>query len=128
MFIFYCTNIANALLHFSFTFKVNSDIIYVFNLFVKITYSTEQWEKQPKKYEKLVNRFVKEEKMSKNFNEEIAEELKNLGGRLVLIEDKDKGTASDWTNLENEIQIRTHENEVMMEQSLIEAANSKTVL
>ena len=66
--------------------------------------------------------------MSKNFNEEIAEELKNLGGRLVLIEDKDKGTASDWTNLENEIQIRTHENEVMMEQSLIEAANSKPVL
>lgn len=128
MFIFYCTNIANALLHFSFTFKVNSDIIYVFNLFIKITYSTEQWEEQPKCYEKLVNRFVKEEKMSKNFNEEIADELKDLGGRIVLIEDKDKGTASDWTNLENEIQIRTHENEVMMEQSLIEAANSKPVL
>lgn len=101
MFIFYCTNIANALLHFSFTFKVNSDIIYVFNLFIKITYSTEQWEEQPKCYEKLVNRFVKEEKMSKNFNEEIADELKDLGGRLVLIEDKDKGTASDWANLEN---------------------------
>lgn len=66
--------------------------------------------------------------MSKNFNEEIADELKDLGGRLVLIEDKDKGTASDWANLENEIQIRTHENEVMMEQSLIEAANSKPVL
>lgn len=66
--------------------------------------------------------------MSKNFNEEIADELKDLGGRIVLIEDNDKGTASDWANLENEIQIRTHENEVMMEQSLIEAANSKTVL
>ena len=80
---------------FYFTFKVNSDIIYVFNLFVKITYSIEQWEEQPKCYEKLANRFVKEEKMSKNFNEEIAEEFKDLGGRLVLIEDKDKGTASD---------------------------------
>ncbi len=33
--------------------------------------------------------------MSKNFNEEIADELKDLGGRLVLIEDKDKGTASE---------------------------------
>ena len=79
----------------SFTFKANSDIIYVFNLFVKVIYSTEQWEEQPQCYEKLVNRFVKEEKMSKNFNEEIADELKDLGGRLVLIEDKDKGTASE---------------------------------
>ena len=61
-----------------------------------------------------------------NFNEEIEMELQelNLGGHVVPIQSKDKGTSEDWAVLERKIALRVHENEIMMTQSELNAARS----
>ena len=61
-----------------------------------------------------------------NFNEEIERELQelNLGGKVVDIQQADKGTPADWANLERRIALRVHENEIMMTQSELNAARS----
>ena len=58
-----------------------------------------------------------------NFNEEMVRELAdlNLGSRLVLVYEKDKGTLDDYAKLEASIFARTEENRIMMEQSIINA-------
>lgn len=58
-----------------------------------------------------------------NFNEEMVRELAdlNLGSRLVLVSEKDKGTLDDYAKLEASIFARTEENRIMMEQSIINA-------
>ena len=61
-----------------------------------------------------------------NFNEEMLRELKdlNLGGKVIQIRNEDKGTGKDWAELEARIAIRTHENDIMMEQSILNAKDS----
>ncbi len=58
-----------------------------------------------------------------NFNEEMVRELAdlNLGSRLVLVSENDKGTLEDYAKLEASIFVRTEENRIMMEQSIINA-------
>lgn len=58
-----------------------------------------------------------------NFNEEMVRELAdlNLGSRLVPISENDKGTLEDYAELEANIFVRTEENRIMMEQSIINA-------
>lgn len=58
-----------------------------------------------------------------NFNEEMVRELAdlNLGSRLVLVSENDKGTLEDYAKLEANIFARTEENRIMMEQSIINA-------
>ena len=58
-----------------------------------------------------------------NFNEEMVRELAdlNLGSRLVLVSENDKGTLEDYAKLEANIFTRTEENRIMMEQSIINA-------
>lgn len=58
-----------------------------------------------------------------NFNEEMVRELAdlNLGSRLVLVSENDKGTLEDYAKLEASIFARTEENRIMMEQSIINA-------
>ena len=58
-----------------------------------------------------------------NFNEEMVRELAdlNLGSRLVLVSENDKGTLEDYAKLETNIFARTEENRIMMEQSIINA-------
>lgn len=61
-----------------------------------------------------------------NFNEEMERELSSLclGGKVVDIPQKDKGTPNDFATLERKIAIKTRENEVMMEQSIANASDS----
>lgn len=61
-----------------------------------------------------------------NFNEEMERELLDLsfGGKIVNIAPEDKGTPEDWATLEQKIAFRTHENEIMMMQSKINASRS----
>ena len=56
----------------------------------------------------------------------IAKELEglNLGGKVVDIQQEDKGTLEDWAVLEKNIALRIHENEIMMTQSELNAARS----
>lgn len=58
-----------------------------------------------------------------NFNEEMVRELGdlNLGSRLVPVSEKDKGTLEDYAKLEADIFVKTEENRIMMEQSIINA-------
>lgn len=61
-----------------------------------------------------------------DFNEEMEIEMRalGLGGRVVELDEKDKGTPLDWAMLERRIALRVHENEVMMTQSELNAARS----
>lgn len=56
-----------------------------------------------------------------NFNKEIEKELKplGLGGKVIPIAEKDKGTPEDWAKLEQEIFLETEQNREMMEKSLV---------
>lgn len=58
-----------------------------------------------------------------NFNEEMVEELEDFGLScgLVSISEKDKGTLKDYAELEAGIFVKTEENRIMMEQSIINA-------
>ena len=58
-----------------------------------------------------------------NFNEEMVREFcdLNLGSRLVPVSEKDKGTLEDYAELEASIFVKTEENRIMMEQSIINA-------
>ena len=58
-----------------------------------------------------------------NFNEEMVRELGdlNLGSRLVPVSEKDKSTLEDYAKLEADIFVKTEENRIMMEQSIINA-------
>lgn len=64
-----------------------------------------------------------------NFNEEMVRELAdlNLGSRLVLVSENDKGTLDDYAKLEANIFVKTEENRIMMEQSIINAKYSLPV-
>lgn len=61
-----------------------------------------------------------------NFNEEMENELKelHLGGKVVPLDEKDKGTPEDWAILEKRIAYCAHENEIMMVHSELLAALS----
>lgn len=48
----------------------------------------------------------------------------HLGGKVVDIPPKDKGTPKDFALLERKIAIKTYENEIMMEQSIANAKYS----
>ncbi len=60
------------------------------------------------------------------FNSEIEIELRELGfkGKLVEIPEKDKGKPEDWMTLEKNITYRVRENEIMLTQSELIAAES----
>ena len=64
-----------------------------------------------------------------NFNEEMEKELTelNLGGKVIPILEKDKGTSEDYAKLEAKISLRTEQNREMMEQSMINAEHSLSV-
>ena len=64
-----------------------------------------------------------------NFNEEMEKELTelNLGGKVIPILEKDKGTSEDYAKLETKILLRTEQNREMMEQSMINAEHSLSV-
>lgn len=51
----------------------------------------------------------------------------NLGGKVIPISEKDKGTPEDYAKLEAKISLRTEQNREMMEQSLIYAEHSLSV-
>lgn len=61
-----------------------------------------------------------------SYNEEIAQELKNMGfkGRLYKLKPEEKGTQKDWILLEKQILKETKENEIMLERSIQYAKNS----
>lgn len=63
---------------------------------------------------------------SHNFNAELAKELSEcgFGGKLISIEEKDKGTPEDYVKLEREISIKADENEKMLSQSALYAKDS----
>lgn len=65
------------------------------------------------KYAHAITNAKNELPCSNNFNEEFYEEMKplNLGGKLVSIPDKDKGTLENYANLEAKILLRTRKNE-----------------
>lgn len=64
-----------------------------------------------------------------NFNEEMVKELEDFGFgcRIVSISKKDKGTLEDYAKLEADIFVKTEENRIMMEQSIINAKDGLPV-
>ena len=64
-----------------------------------------------------------------NFNEEMVKELEDFGFgcRIVSISKKDKGTLEDYAKFEADIFVKTEENRIMMEQSIINAKDGLPV-
>ena len=61
-----------------------------------------------------------------DFYKELDREFKNAGlkGRIVEVPPELRPTPEDFAELERKIAIRTHENEIMMEESIQYAKNS----
>jgi len=61
-----------------------------------------------------------------DFNEEMEFEFRKLGlgGRVVQLEEKDKGTPEDWANLERKITLHAIENDILLSKSILYAKNS----
>lgn len=61
-----------------------------------------------------------------NYNEEVGNEFKSLGlgGKVIPLDEKDRGTNEEWATLEREVAYCMRENEKMMVRSKLLADRS----